>query len=275
LGFALDQAMERGLYEPKDVVGYATPEVLVSQLPNEVLVALLSQALSTESLTPRNVIDIAPPSLLAEHLEPEVIWKCLREIAEREGIAEKGKTRTQIARNWLGAILQGAIETELLAAADVMRHLPPAEFVGHTPLPVMAELIKAGLLGGKFDPSLVLQHLTPQVMADHLETSLVWAAIEEAATVRYELGSRPDHQDEVTKPQEETNPTMTVPKKNGNKVKEARIEPVVAKKAPKGEQTGPYDLPKSEDWGGSDELDVVEESTLPPPPMAVAKPRTT
>src|SRR6476469_8837976 len=86
LGFALDQAMERGLYEPKDVVHHATPEVLVSQLPNDVLVALLSRALATETLTPKSVIETAPPSLLAEHLEPEVMWKCLKEIAERAGL---------------------------------------------------------------------------------------------------------------------------------------------------------------------------------------------
>jgi hypothetical protein len=277
LGFALDQAMERGLYEPKDVVHHATPEVLVSQLPNDVLVALLSRALATETLTPKSVIETAPPSLLAEHLEPEVMWKCLKEIAERAGLVEKGRTRTQDARNWLGAILQGAIETELLGAADVMRHLPPAEFVGHTPLPVMAELIKAGLLGGKFDPSLVLQHLTPQVMADHLETALVWSAIEEAALARYELGQSRGTDEEKTKParEEETGKIAMPSKKNGHKVKEARIEPVVSRKAPKGESTGPFELPKSEDWAHSDELDVVEESPLPPPPIAVAKPRTT
>src|SRR5262249_48450811 len=90
-------------------------------------------------------------------------------------------------RQWLASILQGALESELLAPADVVRHLPPSEFVKDTPLPVMAELIKAGLLGGKFDPALVLQHLTPQVIAEHLESSLAWGCIAEAAQQRFEL----------------------------------------------------------------------------------------
>src|SRR5207248_3502965 len=67
LGFALEQAFERGLYDAKDVLAHATAEVLVSQLPHEVIIALFSRALASESLTPRHVLETAPPSMLAEH----------------------------------------------------------------------------------------------------------------------------------------------------------------------------------------------------------------
>jgi hypothetical protein len=279
LGFALEQAFERGLYESKDVLQHATAEVLVSQLPQDVLVALFSRALASGQMTPGHVLETAPASLLAEHLEPEVLWRCLREVAERAGLTQKGGSRSESGRQWLRAVLQGALETELLSSADVMRHLPPAEFVRDTPLPVMAELIKAGLLSGKFDPSLVLQHLTPQVIAENLESSLIWNCISEAALARFELGgaqsSAPPRDDETGK--------ITVPahaKKNGNKkekdsLRETRIDPVVPKRASKGEPSGSFELPKPDDWAHSDDLDVVEEAPLPPPPLAVAKPRTT
>ena len=290
LGFALEQAFERGLYEAKDVLVHATAEVLVSQLPHDVLIALFSRALAAETLAPRHVLETAPPSLLAEHLEPDVMWRCLREIADRAGLSQRGGSRTEAGRRWLGAVLQGALETELLTPADVMRHLPPAEFVKDTPLPVMAELIKAGLLGGKFDPNLILTHLTPQVIAENLESSLAWMCISEAVMHRFELGtSSPAREDQTGKI------ALGAAKKNGNgagkPAKEARIEPVAPKRKPdaktdlkaepkaesmgKGEPSGPFDVPKSEDWGTAEELDVVEEAPLPPPPVAVAKPRTT
>jgi hypothetical protein len=282
LGFALEQAFERGLYEPKDVLGHATAEVLVSQLPHDVLIALFSRALASESLTPRHVMETAPPALLAEHLEPDVMWRCLKEVADRAGLSQKGGARNETGRKWLAATLQGALETELLTAGDVLRHLPPSEFVKDTPLPVMAELIKAGLLGGKFDPHLIILHLTPQVIAEHLETSLVWMCISEAVMARFELGSAPRREDQTGK----IAVAATQPaKKNGEAVKQARIEPVPPKRKPetksgkpeatgKGEPSGPFDLPSPNEWAAGDDLDVVEESPLPPPPVTAAKPRS-
>src|SRR5688572_15783778 len=139
---SLEQAIERGLYEPKDVVAHATPEVLVSQLPQTVMIDLLSRALTAERLTPSTLLQTASPEVLAEHLEPEVVWRCVREVAERAGLAQKGGARSEMGRQWLAVVLQRALDSELCAPADVMRHLPPAEFVRDTPLQVMAELIK-------------------------------------------------------------------------------------------------------------------------------------
>jgi hypothetical protein len=277
LGFSLEQALERGLLEPKDVLAHATAEVLVSQLPSEVIVAVFARALSSETLTPPAVLETAPPSMLAEHLEPDVLWRCLKDAADRAGLSEAGKPRTEAARKWLAAILQGAIETELLTAADVMRHLPPAEFVRDTPLPVMAELIKAGLLGGKFDPMLVLQHLTPTVIADNLESQLAWGCIAEAATQKFELGGAARIASERPQREDENTGKISVPhsgKKNGNgkdkstppALRDSRIDAVAPRRTSKTDP-GLADLPKPDDWASAaDDLDVVEESPLPPPP---------
>jgi hypothetical protein len=280
LGFSLEQALERGLLEPKDVLQHATAEVMVSQLPSEVIVAIFARALASETLTPPAVLETAPPSLLAEHLEPDVLWRCLKDAADRAGLSAAGKPRTEAARKWLAAILQGAIETELLTPADVMRHLPPAEFVRDTPLPVMAELIKAGLLGGKFDPALVLQHLTPTVIADNLESQLAWGCIAEAATQKFELGgagAAPRIESEKPQREDENTGKISVPvaaKKNGNGkdkssspgLREPRIDAVAPRRTSKTDP-GLADLPKPDDWASAaDDLDVVEESPLPPPP---------
>ena len=297
LGFALDQALGRGLLEPKDVTAHATAEVLVSQLPQEVLVALFARALANEQISPKSVLETAPPALLAEHLEPDVLWRCLKDAADRAGLSEKGKTRTESGRGWLGSILQGALETELLGPADVMRHLPPAEFVKDTPLPVMAELIKSGLLGGKFDPSLVLQHLTPAVIAEHT-WSRRWRgrASPRRQLLRFELAGaaskprkRERDDDNTGKISVGTTATAAAAKPgngaraNGNttaavpaaaaaggapaaNVREPRIEAVAPRRGAEKSQAGAPT--RTDDWSTAEELDVVEESPLPPPPAA-------
>src|SRR5262245_9835106 len=85
LGFALDQALSRRLFEAKDVLQHATPEVLVSQLPHEVMIDLLTRSLSAERISPSSILETAPPEVLAEHLEPEVMWRCLKDVAKRSG----------------------------------------------------------------------------------------------------------------------------------------------------------------------------------------------
>ncbi len=286
LGFALEQALERGLLESKDVMAHASPEVLVSQLPQDILVAIFSRGLANSTLTPSSVLETAPPSLLAEHLEPDVLWRCLKDAADRAGLSEKDKPRTESARQWLAAILQGALETELLAPADVMRHLPPAEFVRDTPLPVMAELIKAGLLGGKFDPALVLQHLTPSVIAENLESQLAWGCIAEAALMRFELGgaasaAAPSRKSKSKPKEREDESTGKVdlhaPGSNGggkaassstSALRDSRIDAVAPRRPPANPDSGKSEVDLPSEWGTAEELDVVEESTLPPPPHA-------
>jgi hypothetical protein len=187
LAYALEESLERALLAPRDVIDHANPEVLVTQLPPPVISELLSRALTMGTFSPAQVLESAPPALLAEHLDPAVMWRCLKEAADRGALTRKGAIRSAPARQWFASVLGRALETGLIAPADVLRHLPPSEFVGETPRPVMAELIKAALGRSSFDASLVLEYLTPAVIADNLETCLVWDCISEAAGRHFDL----------------------------------------------------------------------------------------
>ena len=62
-----------------------------------------------------------------------------------------------------------------------------------------------------------------------------------------------------------------MPKKNGRSaqaaaLRETQINAVAPKHKPKGDPTGPFDLPRPDDWSHHEDLDVVEEAPLPPPP---------
>src|SRR5262249_25950813 len=47
LAFALEEALRRSLFSPKDILGHVSPEVLVSHLPHQVISEILSRALAS------------------------------------------------------------------------------------------------------------------------------------------------------------------------------------------------------------------------------------
>lgn len=270
LAFALEEALRRSLFAPKDLVTHAGPDVLVLQLPHQVISELLSRALASGTFSASSVIDTAPPALLAEYLDPELLWRCLRDIADRGGLSKKGATRAAPARQWLGNVLARALEADLLSPADVLRFLPPTEFVADAPRPVVAELIKSGLTRGTFDAALVLQHLTPTIIADTLETSLVWECIAEAAARAFEL----DGASAKTPPPVLDKPAATpAPVATGGKSRPSAAPAAVRPDAP------PLPKPKAQggaepllntasaEWRPADDLDVLEEETVANAPI--------
>jgi hypothetical protein len=270
LAFALEESLRRSLFSPKDILVHASPEVLVAQLPHQVISELLARALATGTFSAAQVIETAPPALMAEYLAPDLIWRCLQDVADRAGLTKKGSARTASARQWLAGVLQRALDSQLLKPADVLRHLPPGEFVGAAPLAVVAELIKNGLTRGSFDPAMVLQHLTPTVIAENLETALAWACISEAASRQFAL----DGVTVVTPPPMDKTPPPVMPSAVPSKGKapaaaaSGRIEAA----PPRPPAPAPAPAPAASkstlpnDWKAVDELDLLEEETLPPRP---------
>jgi hypothetical protein len=187
LGFALGEALRLGLTRPDDVLQYATPEVLVSQLPHELVAQLLEKSLTTGKISAQVVLEVAPANVLAEQLEPEIVWRCLDDIAALSELSlDDGSPRPE-GRRWLTAVLERALSTKFVTPADLLRFLPPASFVRDAPLPVLAELIRVGVTKGQFNPDLVVEHLTPQVIGENLKTALVWRCLADAAMRHFEL----------------------------------------------------------------------------------------
>src|SRR5262249_42404319 len=153
----------------------------------------------------------------------------------------------------------------------------------------MAELIRAGLMRGQFNPDLVLVHLTPKVLAENVKSDLVWACIADSVTRHFEFSpsvntsisaapqpapttqdatgpinlgttrpSPPPALKDLPKPAPARDSTGAVKLQNA-----AKIEPVVAR--PK-VQTPPPKNTNGSPW--SDDIDVIEEQPLPPPPIA-------
>src|SRR6266542_3687270 len=179
LGYALQEGIKHGLTDAREMLAHATPEVLVAQLPRELTTQLIAGALKSGRLTPESVLEVAPPAGLAKHLEASVLWSCLRDAAEAANLVSVGGTASAVGKRWMGDILGRAISEGLLTPDDVVRNVPPAEWVKDAPPSVLAAMLAAGLAKGTFDAKFALTHLTPEVLAENMSPPLVWKCIAE------------------------------------------------------------------------------------------------
>ncbi len=260
LGYALQEGIKHGLTDAREMLAHATPEVLVAQLPRELTSQLIAGALKTGRLTPESVLEVAPPAILAEHLESTVVWSCLRDAAEAANLTTVGGTASAAGRRWMGDILGRAIAEGLTTPDEVVKHVPPPEWVKDAPPHVLSAMLAHGLAKGVFDPKLALEYLTPEVMAENLSPPLVWKCIADAAQKTFGLG---DAASQASDTLEKAAASMSAAKLEAMVV---RASPIVAR---------PLDDHDSWEPNAISDDEVLEETTseqLPPPePPASAK----
>lgn len=257
---------------------YATPDVLVAQLPHELMATVLTKALAAGQLSAAAILETATARDLAEHLEPEILWRCIDDIAALSELATEGGAARPEARRWLGRVLQRALDAKLLAPTDVLRFVPPSQFVKDAPLGVVAEIIRAGLTRGTFNADVVLAHLTPEVIAENLATHLVWACVADAAVRTFELASAeapaavpapaPAVAKAATAPAAKSSSEKSAPVKTATSLLNGGTKPAAAPPAkPASKPAGAPPAPAS--WE-DDGIDAVEEAPLPPAPPTPA-----
>jgi hypothetical protein len=298
LGYALQEGIKHGLTDAREILAHATPEVLVAQLPPQLTTQLIAGSLKTGKLTPESVLEVAPPYTLAKHLEPAVLWECLTDAAEAANLVSVGGSASAAGRRWMGSILQHGIEQQIITPEDVVRHVPPVEWVKDAPPNVLSDMLSAGLAQGVFSAKLALVHLTPEVAAENCSPPLLWSCIAEAVAKAFGLHDTVAQSAETlqipTGKLEKLldRPEMRLDKKDNkpldkgpldhrserHKISDSKpkIEPVLVKGA-----TVTKSMPDdAESWENVvmpvSEDEVVEETTPgpPEPPRAAARPRT-
>lgn len=259
LAYALQEGIKHGLTDAREMLAHATPEVLVAQLPRELTTQLIAGALKSGRLTPESVLEVAPPAALAEHLEADVLWSCLSDAAEAANLTTVGGTASSAGRRWMGDILGRAISDGLMTADDVVRHVPPSEWVKDAPPAVVADMLSAGLQRGSFDAKLALEFVTPEVLAESCSPPLVWKCIAEAVQRAFNLG---DASAQASETLEKAAASMSA----------AKLEAMVVRQSPIVSRP----LPDGDSWDATAiaEEEVLEETSpgeLPPSPPAAAK----
>ena len=78
--------LEHQVFAPVDVLAQATPDVLATHLPPELLSKVLAASLAAGSMTPDRVLETVTPELLAKHVPHDVLWACIAAAAARAGV---------------------------------------------------------------------------------------------------------------------------------------------------------------------------------------------
>ena len=83
----MESGLEHAIFAPGDVLAHATPDVLASHLPPELLGKVLQASLAAGAMTPERVLETVTPELLAKHVPHDVLWACIAAAAQRAGVA--------------------------------------------------------------------------------------------------------------------------------------------------------------------------------------------
>ncbi len=82
---------------------------------------------------------------------------------------------------WLGYALQEGIKHGLTDAREMLAHATPEVLVAQLPRELTSELIAGALKTGRLTPESVLEVAPPAQLAEHLEASVLWNCLRDAA----------------------------------------------------------------------------------------------
>lgn len=78
--------LDEKIFEPGDVLAFASAEVLANHLPPDLMTKVLQSSLASGAMTPQGVLETVTPEVMAEHLPHDVLWACVMQAADRAGI---------------------------------------------------------------------------------------------------------------------------------------------------------------------------------------------
>ncbi len=108
MAVVLGEALRLGVLEPEDVIRYASPSVLATDLPPALVAKVLQAGMIGGSFSPALVVETLGADALAEHVPLPVLWGCVQEAADVV-IAEHPLTAASSAKD---VVAPGAVRTE-------------------------------------------------------------------------------------------------------------------------------------------------------------------
>jgi hypothetical protein len=87
----MESGLEQKIFAPSDVLTHATPDVLATNLPPELLSKVLAASLAAGAMTPERVLETITPEVMSQHLPHDVLWDCIASAASRAGVTGSGR----------------------------------------------------------------------------------------------------------------------------------------------------------------------------------------
>jgi hypothetical protein len=83
-------------------------------------------------------------------------------------------------KRWFTQIIQSALSEDLVAPRMILGHVTPEVMANHLPPALMSEILAKSLSAGAMRPELVLRTLNPELLAEHIPPEVLWGCIAEA-----------------------------------------------------------------------------------------------
>jgi hypothetical protein len=78
-------------------------------------------------------------------------------------------------------MVESGLENNIFAPSDVLQHATPDVLANHLPPELLSKVLASSLAAGSMTAERVLETVTPQLLAQHLPHDVLWACIAAAA----------------------------------------------------------------------------------------------
>jgi len=80
-------------------------------------------------------------------------------------------------QQWLTEVLRVGLETRIVTERDILAHVTPAMMIGALPPDVIGGVLDAGLSTGAMSPKGILDVVTPELLASHIDHGVLWDCV--------------------------------------------------------------------------------------------------
>lgn len=84
-------------------------------------------------------------------------------------------------QRWFSQIFQSGLEFEIFDPTQVLDHVTPDVMAKHLPPEIMSQVLQLSLAAGSMTPEGVLKTLNPDLLAEHIPHEVLWKCVVEAA----------------------------------------------------------------------------------------------
>lgn len=82
---------------------------------------------------------------------------------------------------WFARVVESGLQNEIFKPSDVLQHATPEVLANHLPPDLLSKVLASSLAAGAMTPERVLETVTPELLARHLPHEVLWACIAAAA----------------------------------------------------------------------------------------------
>ncbi len=84
-------------------------------------------------------------------------------------------------QRWFSQIFQSGLEFEIFGPSEILDHVTPEVMANHLPPAVMSQVLQLSLSAGAMTPEGVLETVNPDLLARHIPHEVLWKCVVEAA----------------------------------------------------------------------------------------------